>query len=163
MSGVNMLHGFNRNPSKNVRVSSNKLKQDKIIDGADNPPHTTHDAVSFRVQPTDAHSRRLVPDDRSRPACESMARKRPDRVARRSWLIIKLWLRFRLDFAELRISRPTVHGRASNRQDQPESSSQWFAYPYFCPGWPEHLSSSHGHWLGTAVFFLDVFLTVSTV
>ena len=36
-------------------------------------------------------------------------------------------------FDELRFSRSTLYGRPSNDQDQPGSSSQWFAYPYFCP------------------------------
>ena len=109
-----MLHGLNRTSAKIVRVSSDMLEQDEIIDGIDNSTYTTDDAVSFRVQPTDAHSRRLVPDDRSQPASGSLARKRSDRVARRCWLTSELWLQRRLDFAQLGISRPTIYGRASN-------------------------------------------------
>ena len=62
-------------------------------------------------------------------------------------------------FDELSFVRSTLHGRPSNDQGQPESSSQWFAYPYFCPWWPvapgrrpEHPPSLDGHCLGTAVF-----------
>ena len=38
--------------AKMVRVSTDKLKHDKIVDGRDNSTHTTDDAVSFRAQPT---------------------------------------------------------------------------------------------------------------
>ena len=72
---------------KEVRVSSDKLKQDKIIEGADISTYTTDDAVSFRLQPTDARSRRLVPDDQSEPASEGLVRKRWDRLAQRCWLV----------------------------------------------------------------------------
>ena len=41
-------------------VLGDELKQDKIIEGADISAHTTTYAVSFRVPPTDAHSKRLV-------------------------------------------------------------------------------------------------------
>ena len=95
-----MLHGLNRTSAKNVRVSSDKVKQDKIVEGADISTHTTDDAVSFRVQPTGAHSRRMVPDavsfrvqptgahsrrmvpdDQDQPASEGLARKSFDRIA----------------------------------------------------------------------------------
>ena len=89
VSELRMLHGLNRTSGKNVRVSLDKLKHDKIIEWADISKHTTDDAVSFRVQPTDAHSRRLVPRDQSQPASESLARKGLDRLARCCccWLI----------------------------------------------------------------------------
>ena len=44
-----MLHGLHHTSAKKVRVSSDKLKQDKIIDDADNSTHTTDDAVFFKV------------------------------------------------------------------------------------------------------------------
>ena len=56
VSGLGMLHGFNRTSAKHVRVSSDKLKQDTIIEGADVSTQTTDDAVPFRVPLTDAHS-----------------------------------------------------------------------------------------------------------
>ena len=74
VGGLRMLHGLNRTSTTNVRVSSDKLKQDQTIEGADISTHTTDDAVSFRLRPTDAHSRRLVPDDQSQPASEGLAR-----------------------------------------------------------------------------------------
>ena len=53
----------------------------------------------------------------------------------------------------------TLYGRPSNDQDQPESSSQLFACPYFCPWWPvapgrrpEHPPSPDERWLGSAGF-----------
>ena len=63
VGGLRMLHGHNRTSAKNVRVSSDK--QEKIVKGTYISTHTTDDTVSFRVQPTDAHSRRLVPDDKT--------------------------------------------------------------------------------------------------
>ena len=69
---------------------------------------------------------------------------------------------FRLNFDEISSFRYMLHERSSNDQDQPESSSQWFAYPYFRPWWPVapgrrpeyplSLMSPNGHWLGTGVF-----------
>ena len=35
VSGLSMLYGLNRTSAKNVRVSSGKLKQDKVVEGAD--------------------------------------------------------------------------------------------------------------------------------
>ena len=68
VSGLRMLNGLNRNSAKNVRVSSPKLKQDKIIERADISIHAQQSrAISFMVQPADAHSRRWVPDDQSQP------------------------------------------------------------------------------------------------
>ena len=71
-----------------------------------------------------------------------------------------VWLWFRLNFGELRFLCSTLYWRPSNNQDQPEPSSQWFAYIYFSPGWPvapgrrlEHPPSTNGHRLGTGVFF----------
>ena len=58
VSGLRMLHCLNRAFGKKVRVSSDKFKQDNVIEGADISTHTTDDAVSFRVQPADAHSSR---------------------------------------------------------------------------------------------------------
>ena len=52
-----MLHDFNRTSAKNVRVRSDKLKHDKIVEWADISAHTTEDTVSFRAQPSDAYSR----------------------------------------------------------------------------------------------------------
>ena len=72
---------------KNVRVSSDKVNQDKIIEGADIPTRTTDDAVSLRVQLTDAHSRRLVLDDQCQPASEGLGRKILDRIAQCCWLV----------------------------------------------------------------------------
>ena len=86
VSGLRVLRGLNRTSTTFVRANSDKLKQD-IIEGADISTHTTNDAVSFRVQPTDAQSRRLVPDDQSQPASEGLARKRLDRLAQRCWLV----------------------------------------------------------------------------
>lgn len=83
MSGSCMLDGLNRALAKNLRESSDKLKQDRSIEGADISTHRTDDADSFRVQPTDAYAKRLVPDDRSQPAFESLARIRLDRLAQR--------------------------------------------------------------------------------
>ena len=51
------------------KYSSDKLKKDATIEGADISTHATDDAVSFRVQP--AHSIRLVPDDQRQPASDS--------------------------------------------------------------------------------------------
>ena len=149
MTGLRILHGLNRTSAKNVRVcSDNKLKQHKIIEGVDISTHTTDGSVSFRVLPTDVHKRRLVPDDQSQPASEGLDGKRLDRFAQRCWLV-----------SELRFFRSTLYGRPSNDQDEPESSSQCFAYPYFCPWWPvapdrlpEHRPSPDGHWLRTAEF-----------
>ena len=59
-----------------VRLSSDKLEQVKIIKGAHVSTRTTDDAVSFSVRPADAHSRRLVPGDQSQPASEGLARKK---------------------------------------------------------------------------------------
>ena len=59
---------------KRFEYARTSSKQDKIIDGADNSTHTTDDAVSFTVQPTDAHSTRLGPDDQSQAESESLAR-----------------------------------------------------------------------------------------
>ena len=63
MSGFRTLKNLNRTSAKNVRVSSDKLKEDESNNGADISTHTTDDVVSFRVQSTDVHSGRLVPDD----------------------------------------------------------------------------------------------------
>ena len=46
VSGLRMLHGPNRTSAKNVRGGSDKLKQDKIIKGADMSTHTTDDATT---------------------------------------------------------------------------------------------------------------------
>ena len=116
---------------KMVRASANKLKQDETIEEADISTRATGIAVCFKVPPTDAHSRRLVPDDQSQPASEGLARKRRDSLAQRCWLVRKLWLRFRLNFDELTSFRSTLYGRPSIDQDQPESSLQSFAYPHF--------------------------------
>ena len=67
VSGFRTIHGLNRTSAKNVRVSSDKLKQDKIIEGADISVHTTDDAVSCRVQRADAYSRRSVIKASPRP------------------------------------------------------------------------------------------------
>ena len=48
--GLRMLHGRNRTLTKSARVS----KQDKFIERIDIATHTTDDAASFKVQPTDA-------------------------------------------------------------------------------------------------------------
>ena len=82
-----MLHGLNRTSAKIVRVSSDMLEQDEIIDGIDNSTYTTDDAVSFRVQPTDAHSRRLVPGDQSQRASAGLAPNRLDTLVQRCWLV----------------------------------------------------------------------------
>ena len=131
VSGLRVLHGLNRTPAKNVLVNSDKLVQDKIIEGTDISAQTVDDAVSFRVQPTDAHSRRLVLDDQSQPASEGLARTMFDRPAQRCCVVSLIWLRFQLNFDGLRLFRSTLSGRPSNDQDQPESSSQCFANPFF--------------------------------
>ena len=58
------------------------------------------------MQPTDAHSRRLVPSDQSQPASEGLARKRLDRFTQRCWLVSKLRSRFGLHFEELGFFAP---------------------------------------------------------
>ena len=82
-----------------------------------------------------------------------------------------VWLWFRLNFGELRFLCSTLYWRPSNNQDQPEPSSQWFAYIYFSPGrpvahlfspgWPvapgrrpEYLPSADRHCLGAGDCFL---------
>ena len=67
VSGFRMLHGLYRASATDVRVRSDKLKHGKIIERANNSTHTADNAVSFRVQRTDAHSRRLVPDGKASP------------------------------------------------------------------------------------------------
>ena len=51
-------------------------QQDEIIEGADMFIHIADDAVSFRMQPTDVHSRGLVPDDQSQPTSDRLAGKK---------------------------------------------------------------------------------------
>lgn len=80
VSGRRMLHGLNRVSAKNVRENSDKLKRDQSTERADLSTHRTDDADSFRVQPADAHSRRLVPDNHSQPGSESLAWKRLARL-----------------------------------------------------------------------------------
>ena len=86
VSGFRMLHGLYRASATDVRVRSDKLKHGKIIEGANNSTHTADNAVSFRVQRTDAHSRRLVPDGQSQPGSQGLGRKMLDRLAQRCWL-----------------------------------------------------------------------------
>ena len=66
-------------------------------------------------------------------------------------------MRCQLNFDELRLFPPRYTGGPQTTSINPELSSQWFAYPYFCPWWPvapgrrpEH-PPSDGHWLGSAI------------
>ena len=52
-----------------TRISSNRTKASK----GQLSTHTTDNAVSFRVLPTDAHSRRSGPDNQSQPASGLLA------------------------------------------------------------------------------------------
>ena len=73
-SGCRMLDGPNRASAKNVRESSDKVKQDQGIERADTSTHTTETPFLLGCKPTDVHSRRLVPDDQSQPASKGLAR-----------------------------------------------------------------------------------------
>ena len=78
-----MLDILYRTLAQNVRESSDKLKDDQSIEWADISPHSPEDADSFGMPPAYAYLGRSVPDDRSQPASESLARKRSGRVAQR--------------------------------------------------------------------------------
>ena len=73
-SDLHLLDGPNRTSGKKLRQSSSKLKQDQSIERADISTNTTDNAVSSRVQPTHAHSTRLVPHEESQPTSEGLAR-----------------------------------------------------------------------------------------
>ena len=154
VSWLRMLHGLNRTLAKKNKTKSSKGQISPL-------KQQTTPFPSGCMQPTDAHSRRLVPDDQAGPRPEGLARTMVEGLARSCWLISQLWLRVRLNFDDLSyLFAPrycTVYGRPSHDRHQPLWSSQWFAYHYFCQRWPvapgrrpEHPPSPDGHWLRTA-------------
>ena len=74
VSGLRMLHGLNRTSTKNARVRSVKLKQDKIIEWADISTHNRRrrflQGAAYWCAFND-----LRPDDQSQPVSEGLARK----------------------------------------------------------------------------------------